>query len=407
MLAGEPQVAPIPLEAEVGTVHRVAVNPNVLLSPVENGYVAFDIANETFFELNAVAALVVELCDGTRTAEALLSLVEPYVPQGALASVADWIVQAIDSRLLTVQQKHGEETQLRQLDADQLSQLAATLRGEGKTRAAFLCQQKVTDLSPGRAESWRELGELAHIVGDRSTARDAYQRYLELEPNDAEIQHLLVALRDEAPPERVPDECIRHLYERFSTCYESNMCDELGYEGPQHLFDVTRDHLKQADARSILDLGCGTGLAGEVFRPLAGRLVGVDLSEAMLVKARSRRIYDSLHTSEITEWLAREEQSYDVILACDTFIYFGDLENVISLASEKLNPGGTLSFSVEQAAEAPFRLTDSGRYEHHLDHINDVAAACRMSFKQHKTAFLRTEYGHDVMAHYVCLSRPN
>ena len=36
---------------------------------------------------------------------------------------------------------------------------------------------------------------------------------------------------------------------------------------------------------SILDLGCGTGLAGAAFKPLAARLDGVDLSPAMIEKA--------------------------------------------------------------------------------------------------------------------------
>ena len=95
-----------------------------------------------------------------------------------------------------------------------------------------------------------------------------------------------------------------------------------------------------------------------------------------------------------------------MILACDTLIYFGDLRRVVELASQRLTASGTFSFSVEQAIEPPYRLTDSGRYEHHLTHIEDVAAACGMRIRCQKTAFLRTEYGSDVMAHYVCLHRP-
>ena len=39
---------------------------------------------------------------------------------------------------------------------------------------------------------------------------------------------------------------------------------------------------------AMLDLGCGTGLAGAAFRPLVDRLVGVDLSPGMVAQAESK-----------------------------------------------------------------------------------------------------------------------
>ena len=39
---------------------------------------------------------------------------------------------------------------------------------------------------------------------------------------------------------------------------------------------------------AMLDLGCGTGLAGAAFRPQVDRLTGVDLSPAMIAQARAR-----------------------------------------------------------------------------------------------------------------------
>jgi predicted TPR repeat methyltransferase len=38
---------------------------------------------------------------------------------------------------------------------------------------------------------------------------------------------------------------------------------------------------------SMLDLGCGTGLAGAAFRPQVDWLVGVDLSPGMIAEARA------------------------------------------------------------------------------------------------------------------------
>ena len=105
----------------------------------------------------------------------------------------------------------------------------------------------------------------------------------------------------------------------------------------------------------VLDLGCGTGLNGVQWRPQARRLVGVDLSEPMVVRTRARRQYDVLETAEITAWLAREPtERFDVIVACDTLIYFWDLAQVIE-------PAGRHRGVLRRAGqEGPFRTVGLG-----------------------------------------------
>jgi len=44
------------------------LDPAMLVSPVEGGYVAYDPASDQLHQLNPTAALIVELCDGSRTA---------------------------------------------------------------------------------------------------------------------------------------------------------------------------------------------------------------------------------------------------------------------------------------------------------------------------------------------------
>jgi predicted TPR repeat methyltransferase len=387
-------------------VSKLLVNPNVLLSPVADGYVAFDVADERLYQLNPFAALLVELCDGSRTPDELAAIVAPLVTVEARPSIRQWLDEASADGLLVSQleQTDAQGVSIGELGAEELARLADRLRDEGKTQAAFLCQQRAAELCPESSRFLCHLGELAHIVGNREAARAAYERYLQLVPEDAEIQHVLVSLRDDPPPPRVPDACIKQLYERFSTFYESNMCEELGYQGPQHLLDVVLDTVGPRRGLSVLDLGCGTGLAGEALRPLASRLVGVDLSAEMLAKARDRNIYDELAVGELTQWLASTRQFFDLIIACDTFIYFGDLTQVVGPSTRRLNPGGKIAFSVEQAETPPFRLTDSGRYEHHSQHIRHVAGTFEMQVANHREAFLRTEYGREVLGHYVCLT---
>ena len=74
---------------------------------------------------------------------------------------------------------------------------------------------------------WYRLGELAHIVGRRDDARAAYERYFERHPDDAEVEHLLIALRDAAPPARMSDHAVLQLYARFAEFYDENMTGDL------------------------------------------------------------------------------------------------------------------------------------------------------------------------------------
>lgn len=382
---------------------KLSLNPSVLLSPTTEGYIAYDTVENLLHEFNPTAALLVELCNGTRTGEEVVELAAPMLPPDSESAVLEWLAQAIDAGVIVEESEAHEKREVQELSVDELTDLASQLRDEGKVQAAFLCQQRASELEPAVASILRNLGELAHIVGKREAARQAYENYLAQEPGDAEIQHLLTSLRDDTPPSRVPDECIRQLYERFSGFYEDNMCDELGYEGPLHLGDVIEQTLGERTDLSILDLGCGTGLAGLAVADRASHIVGVDLSPEMIEQARNRNLYDELYVAEAATWLAEAQGEFDLIIACDTLIYFGDLSQVIAPAKKLLRHGGVIAFSVESANSGTFSLTDNGRYVHHLDHIHSVAQNVSLKVVQKKEAFLRMEYGQEVTAMYVAL----
>src|SRR5262249_19419134 len=163
------------------------------------------------------------------------------------------------------------------------------------------------------------------------------------------VRHIMTALQDGPAPSRVPDDCIQQLYSRFSSFYEKNVCDDLGYRGPEQLRSHVDSVIGARTGLDVLDLGCGSGLAAVSFKPRAATLIGVDLSPEMVELARARNLYDRLEVAEVTEWLARAQQQrlkFDLILACDCFIYFGDLGQVAVPASKLLRPGGVFAFTV-------------------------------------------------------------
>jgi predicted TPR repeat methyltransferase len=136
----------------------------------------------------------------------------------------------------------------------------------------------------------------------------------------------------------------------------------------------------------VLDLGCGTGLAGAAIAGRCRHLVGVDLSANMLAEARARGVYDRLEHADLVS-MARGEAAgtYDLILAADVFIYVGDLVDVMREAHRILRPGGLFALSAEAAESVPdatapqqldagYRLQGSGRYAHSAAYLRAVAA---------------------------------
>jgi predicted TPR repeat methyltransferase len=132
--------------------------------------------------------------------------------------------------------------------------------------------------------------------------------------------------------------------------------------------------------------------------------VGIDLSPEMVDLARARSIYDHLEVAEITEWLGRSQQQFDLIVACDCLIYFGDLSQVTAPVARHLGANGIFAFTVEKG-RYPFKLTDSGRYEHHPDHVREVAAASGLHIERLEEAFLRMEYGEEVTGLFAILRK--
>ena len=374
---------------------RLLRNPLVALAPNEDGYLAYDAGRHRLHRLNPAAALIVELCDGTRTSAVILADVAPFVADDAGAGCARWIERAFEDHLIQTVAPGTSSPVAR--PPDYFSTLASRLRGEGSVLAAFVCQHHATLQMPDDPEQWAALGDLAHIVGRREDAREAYQRYLELSPGDAEVEHLLVSLRGDPAPPRAPDECIVQLYARFAEFYERNMRGDLEYCGPELVAKALHPIVGSAASLDVLDLGCGTGLAAPCLRPLARRLVGIDLSPDMVERARPTGLYDVLDVAEITEWLARTaERDFDLIVACDTFIYFGDLGQILAPAAQRLRAGGTVAFNVERGEATGFQLTDSGRYVHSESHIRDAARDARFVIASIDTAVLRYEYGEPV-----------
>lgn len=365
--------------------------PSLVTAPVDDGYLAYDVGTGRMHHLNAAAALVFELCNGSRGRPEIEGALGPVVG-AAWSACRAWLDAAMADGLIV--EGAGAPVDARLATAASLAALGSDLQARDAVLAAFICQSRAAELAPDDPMQWHRLGELAHIVGRRGVARAAYERYFAVHPDDAEVEHLLVSLRDERPPARVSDRCIHQLYARFSSFYDENMRGDLDYRAPEVLADAVARALGGRRGLRVLDLGCGTGLSGRRLRPWASWLAGVDLSSEMLARARATDVYDALQVAEITACLADEASGgFDLIAACDALIYFGDLRQVVLPAARRLTPAGLLAFTVERGDRYPLHLTDSGRFAHHRRHLEEVAAAAGLSVVDIGEHVLRYEYG--------------
>jgi predicted TPR repeat methyltransferase len=188
-------------------------------------------------------------------------------------------------------------------------------------------------------------------------------------PDDPIHTYLLSALKQK-PIDRAPDEYVIAYFNKFAETFDKQLVDVLDYHGPEKLYALVAAHDKPLTR--ILDLGCGTGLAGPLLKGPGRILTGVDLSPRMLEKAEARQTYDHLIASEAVAYLAQQEQGFDLIFAADFLVYVGDLAPLMCQAARLLEKGGLLALTIETTSEATYQLLPSGRFAHRPAYIADL-----------------------------------
>lgn len=278
-------------------------------------------------------------------------------------------------------------------DLDILFNLANCCReGENFEQAARYYEQLLT-LDPDHAEGLNNFAYLCHRQQEYARAKELYQRLLDLRPDHAGAAHMLAALRGRA--ESTPaNEYVRDLFDQYSENFEQSLLDRLKYRVPDQLFTLAGkcDPARRAYAHG-LDLGCGTGLAGLLFKPLCRHLIGVDLSEKMLAKAAEKGVYDQLVAADIVQFMEQEEQHYDLLLAADLLTYLADLNPLMQAAVRIANPGCLFVFSIEESAGREWQVQPTGRFAHNPEYVAGITGDKGWKILCSESVRLRREAG--------------
>ena len=226
-------------------------------------------------------------------------------------------------------------------------------------------------------------------------AKKHYKKVLETNPDDETARFMLQSLGTSTTPDAAPVEHVRRIFDQCAGTFERILVKDLEYRTPELLFDLVRPYL--TEEMNVLDLGCGTGLGAQLYRPFAKSLIGVDVSSRMLEKAAEKKIYNRLEIFDILQdW--RFPQKFDLIYSSDVFVYFGNLDTIIRSASSYLVCGGIIAFSVERLENngMEYRLFPSGRYAHSQTYIKDCLRRHGLQLIEETKAEIRKQSGNQV-----------
>lgn len=140
---------------------------------------------------------------------------------------------------------------------------------------------------------------------------------------------------------------LKSLYADWAETYDRDH-ESVGFFGHQATAEVLARHLTRIDSARVLDAGAGTGAAGEALSALGfNNLVAVDLSEAMLERARRKGIYSQTIVADLSLPVdAFGEDSFDAAILVGVFSYGQAPAETLDEVLRLVRPGGAIAFTL-------------------------------------------------------------
>ena len=178
------------------------------------------------------------------------------------------------------------------------------------------------------------------------------------------------------------DAVIAH-YASWADSYDRDTAS-YGYVGPKSAACALARFVQPSDVR-VLDIGCGTGLAGEELARLGFvRMDGTDISPQMLDVASAKAVYERLFAGDVLEGLDCPDAAYDALITVGTFGPVGP--QGFRECLRVLRPGGIACISINEI------FVDEQDFHGEMDRLvkSGVAELCERDRHPHLT-----EGGHE------------
>ena len=145
--------------------------------------------------------------------------------------------------------------------------------------------------------------------------------------------------------------------------------ESLRYPDLRVRLDFLRDNALPGDR--ALDLGCGDGaFTGELAAAVA-EVVGVDVAEAALRRARARHPSIEFRRVEFDGPLPFDDNSFELVWSSEVIEHVADTARWLSEIRRVLAPGGRLALTTPNHGRAAIALRGLERYSEPLgDHLH-------------------------------------
>jgi predicted TPR repeat methyltransferase/TolA-binding protein len=276
----------------------------------------------------------------------------------------------------------------------------------GQLDEALMNFSRVLEINPTYADALFNCGAIQSRLGLVGPALENLKHALELDPENHMALHIFNALSG-TQSESAPRGYVETLFDGYADNFEHKLVSDLGYDTPSQLKTAyLNSGLDTGKVDKAVDLGCGTGLAGAVFRGFADELYGIDLSAAMIGKARDKKIYDRLCTDDLISGLEAFKTRFDLFVAADVFVYVGNLEPLLRSIVQHANAKAPLIFSTEDESGEHYTLQRTGRFSHSYKYVTRVASSLGFRLEHFEHANLRKEKGKWIIGGIYILQSP-
>jgi len=252
--------------------------------------------------------------------------------------------------------------------------------------------QRAMEVAPNDEHVHLNMGITHRMMGNLDQAKNSFNEVIRINPANQTAKYYIAIMTGDNSIDSSPDNYVQELFDGYAETFDNQLIEQLQYKTPVLIGDMVKKHTDGSQKYKILDLGCGTGLAGIHLKDISDYMAGVDLSSKMLKKAEQRNIYNELITSGIEQYFETHDFQPDIVVSADVFVYIGDISTIFQQVSKSITENGIFVFSTEDTQNSEkFILRDSGRFAHNEIYIRSLASSNSFELIDSQKTIIRYE----------------